>query len=148
MNFAHDIDKKVFRTISEITTTNQQKAYIIGGFVRDLVLGRPSKDVDIVVEGSGIKLADQVAKSLNPNIKVSYFKSYGTAMFKYKNIEYEFVGARKESYNRDSRNPIVESGTIQDDQLRRDFTINALAINLNKDAFGEITDPFDGFLDI
>ena len=148
MIFRYITKNKVFKTISDITSTRQIPAFIIGGFVRDLILGRPSKDADIVVEGSGIEVAKEVAMALNPKIKVSYFKNYGTAMFRYENMEYEFVGARKESYQHDSRNPIVESGTIRDDQLRRDFTINALAINLNTNNLGELTDPFDGLLDL
>lgn len=148
MKFTEILNNKVFKTISEITTEKNMPAFIIGGYVRDLLLGRPSHDVDIVVEGNGIELAKEVAKQLNPSIKVAHFKNFGTAMFRYNDMEYEFVGARKESYNRDSRNPIVEDGSIKDDQLRRDFTINALAINLNTNNLGALTDPFDGLLDL
>lgn len=148
MKFSEDIQNIVFERISAIVTQSEQQAYVIGGYVRDLILDRPSKDIDIVVEGSGIELAQKVARDLSPSIKVSYFKSFGTAMFRYKDKEYEFVGARKESYRRDSRKPIVENGTVQDDQLRRDFTINALAISLNKDNYGELIDPFTGLSDL
>lgn len=146
MNFS--LENKVFRIISEIITEEQLDAYLIGGYVRDLILQRKSKDVDIVVVGNGIELADETAKRLDSSLKVSVFKTYGTAMFKYQDIEYEFVGARKESYNRNSRNPIVEKGTLQDDLNRRDLTINALAISLKKSDFGNLIDPFEGISDI
>jgi poly(A) polymerase len=130
--------------ISEKAEEMGLETYLIGGYVRDLILNRPSKDIDFVTIGSGIELAIQVAKKLNPKIKVNYFKNFGTAQFKYKGIDLEFIGARKESYNRDSRKPIVESGSLEDDQNRRDFTINALAIGLNKHNFGQLIDPFGG----
>jgi poly(A) polymerase len=126
----------------------QLETYVIGGFVRDLYLHRPSKDIDIVTVGSGIELAKNVAKELNPNLRVNVFKNFGTAMLKYKNLEIEFVGARKESYNRNSRKPIVEDGTLEDDQNRRDFTINAMALQLNKVNFGKLIDPFYGMDDL
>ena len=133
----------IFSIISEIVTNENLESYVIGGFVRDIFLNRDSKDIDVVVIGSGIELAQKVAaKAGNP--KVSVFKNFGTAMLKYKDFEIEFVGARKESYNRNSRKPIVEDGSLEDDQKRRDFTINALALSLHKDNFGELLDPFDG----
>ena len=137
----------VFKTISEIVSATGQEAYVIGGYVRDIYLKRPSKDIDVVVIGSGIELAEAVAKKLG-NIKLSVFKNFGTAMLKYRDLEVEFVGARKESYHRDSRKPIVEDGTLEDDQNRRDFTINALALSLNKETFGELLDPFNGMEDL
>ncbi len=141
------IDTTIFKAIKNIAAEENIECYVIGGFVRDLLLGNPSKDIDIVVKGSGINLAQKVAKKLG-GLRVSVFKNYGTAMFKFQNIEVEFVGARKESYNRNSRKPIVEDGTIDDDQKRRDFTINALAISLNKYNLGELIDPFNGIEDL
>ncbi len=123
------------------------RAFVIGGYVRDLLLGRPSSDIDIVVEGSGVLLAEEVGR-LNHNAKVVVFKRFGTAMLHSRGIEVEFVGARKESYRADSRKPIVEDGTLRDDQLRRDFTINALSFSLQKEDFGEIYDPFGGIRDL
>lgn len=142
------LNHPVFKKVAEICHKNQQKAFVIGGFVRDLLLQRPSKDIDIVTEGSGIELAGAVAHALNPKIKVTVFKNFGTAMFRYRDLEFEFVGARKESYQRDSRKPIIENGTIDDDQKRRDFTINALAISLHPDSFGALIDPFNGLVDL
>ena len=138
----------IFKVISEEADRFQQPCYVIGGFVRDLILNRNSKDIDIVTLGSGIDLAKRVAKRLGSQTPVSIFKNFGTAMIKTNDWEVEFVGARKESYNRDSRKPIVENGTLEDDQKRRDFTINALAICLNKDRFGQLVDPFSGILDL
>lgn len=137
----------IFSIISKIVTTENLESYVIGGFVRDLFLNRESKDIDIVVIGSGIDLAQKVAKAAKIS-KVSVFKNFGTAMLKYKDLEIEFVGARKESYNRNSRNPIVENGTLEDDQKRRDFTINALALSLHQNNFGDLLDPFGGINDL
>lgn len=133
----------IFQILSDIAAEKGIEAYVIGGYVRDLLLHRPSKDIDIVVHGSGIELAEATAKRLG-NLTVSVFKNFGTAMFRYKGMEIEFVGARKESYRSDSRKPVVEEGTIEDDQKRRDFTINALAISLNPADYGTLIDPFDG----
>jgi poly(A) polymerase len=133
----------IFKHLSEVISENNLEAYVVGGYVRDLILNRPSNDIDVVVCGSGINLAKLTAKKLGIR-NVSIFKNFGTAMFRYKGVEIEFVGARKESYQRDSRNPIVEDGSLDDDQKRRDFTINALAISLHKDNFGELLDPFEG----
>lgn len=137
------LDHPIFEILSEIATEKGIEAFVIGGYVRDLLLKRPSKDIDIVVHGSGIELAETAAGRIG-NIRVSVFKNFGTAMFRYKGIEVEFVGARKESYRANSRKPIVEEGTIADDQKRRDFTINALAISLNKNDYGTLIDPFGG----
>lgn len=139
---------KIFTQISRVADTLQLETYVIGGYVRDLYLGRPSKDIDIVTIGSGIELASAVANRLKPVPRVNVFKNYGTAMLKYKDLEIEFVGARKESYQRNSRNPVVENGTLQDDQNRRDFTINALALGLNSRNFAELLDPFNGMEDL
>ncbi len=146
-NFASHIKHPVFKVISEIITENNLEAYVVGGFVRDIILQRPSKDIDIVVVGSGIELAEAAGAKLRVK-KVSTFKNFGTAHFRYKDIDVEFVGARKESYQRDSRKPIVEDGSLNDDQLRRDFTINALAIDLRKENFGNLVDPFNGTGDL
>ncbi len=147
MNLAQHLKHPVFKVTSQICTENNLRAFVVGGFVRDLILERPSKDIDIVVVGSGLELAEKCAEKLRVK-KVSFFKNFGTAQFKYKDLDIEFVGARKESYSRDSRKPIVEDGTLQDDQLRRDFTINAMAISLHGDDFGELVDPFNGLNDI
>lgn len=138
----------VFKTISGVADENGRECYVIGGFVRDIFLHRPSKDIDIVVVGSGIELAEKVAAELGKKAKLTVFKNFGTAQIKFKDIEIEFVGARKESYTRNSRKPVVEDGTLEDDQNRRDFTINALALCLNKNRFGELVDPFNGMIDL
>lgn len=142
------LEHPIFSIISEEADQLQQPCFVIGGFVRDLILRRNSKDIDVVTLGSGIELAKRVAKRLGPKTPVSVFKNFGTAMIKSADWEVEFVGARKESYTHDSRKPIVEDGTLEDDQKRRDFTINALAIGLNKDNFGELVDPFNGVADL
>ena len=144
------LNDKIFETLSSVVAAENVKAYVIGGWVRDCLLKRdhPDKDIDIVVVGSGIDIARKAARRISPGIKVSVFKNFGTAMFKNDEYEIEFVGARKESYDRDSRKPIVEDGTLEDDQKRRDFTINALAISINKDTFGEFLDPFGGLDDL
>ncbi|MEO8933555.1 MAG: HD domain-containing protein [Xanthomarina sp.] len=149
MNYKQALTHPIFNIISQSAKELQLDAYVIGGFVRDYILKRGSaKDIDIVAIGSGIELAQQVAKNLPNRPKVQVFKTYGTAMLRFEDIEIEFVGARKESYNEDSRNPIVEHGTLQDDQDRRDFTMNALAIDLSEDKFGELLDPFNGIQDL
>lgn len=142
------LQHNIFKIISETADETGNECYVIGGYVRDIFLNRPSKDIDIVVVGSGIELAENVAKKLGKNAHLSVFKNFGTAQVKHKDIEVEFVGARRESYQRDSRKPIVEDGTLEDDQNRRDFTINALALCLNKDRFGELVDPFNGLTDL
>ena len=149
VNLTQNKNLKIFKIISQVAYDRGQSVYVVGGYVRDLLLGRKSPtDIDFVTESSGIELAQAVAKSINPETKVSIFKTYGTAMFRYENLELEFVGARKESYSADSRNPQVEQGTLEDDQKRRDFTVNAMAISLNKDNFGELIDPFNGMEDM
>ncbi|QHT68637.1 HD domain-containing protein [Rhodocytophaga rosea] len=149
MNFAETLQRNpVFGLVAESARQLGVEAYVIGGFVRDLLLRRPSKDIDIVCIGSGIDLAKQVAKNSDRETNVSYFKNFGTAMLQLDEWEVEFVGARKESYQRHSRKPIVEEGTVSDDQNRRDFTINAMAISLNIADFGELIDPFNGLKDL
>ncbi len=140
------LNKKIFQVISLRAKESGLRAFVIGGYVRDTLLKRKSKDIDIVVEGSGIELAKRVADTLGVNVTV--FKSFGTAMIRYRDMEIEFVGARKESYRSNSRNPIVEDGTIEDDQLRRDFTINALAFSLQEEDYGTLSDPFNGVEDL
>lgn len=149
INLSQSKNFRLFKLASEVASENGQSIYIVGGFVRDLLLkrGQPT-DIDFVTEGSGIALAKALANKISPNLKVSVFKNYGTAMFKYNGLEIEFVGARKESYAENSRKPSVETGTLDDDQKRRDFTINALAISLNKENFGELVDPFNGIEDL
>lgn len=149
MNYKEALKLTIFKTISNSAQELGLESYVIGGYVRDFILNRGRhKDIDIVAIGSGIDLAKQVSKNLPKNPKVKIFKTYGTAMLKYNDMEIEFVGARKESYSEDSRNPVVENGTLQDDQNRRDFTINALALNLDQADFGELLDPFGGIQDL
>lgn len=137
-------EREILNIIGEAAQNMGVSAYVVGGYVRDRLLGRPSKDMDIVCLGSGIGLAEAVAAQLKPQPRVVTYARFGTAMFRYKNLEVEFVGARKESYSLDSRKPTVEEGSLEDDQNRRDFTINALAVSLNTDSFGEIIDSFGG----
>jgi len=136
----------VFSKLSQLAEKTGKEVYVIGGFVRDIFLNRPSKDIDILVIGNGIEFAEQAAKALHTSVSV--FRNFGTAMLKYEDLEIEFVGARKESYRSDSRKPIVEDGTLEDDQRRRDFTINALALGLNLPDFGVLLDPFNGISDL
>ncbi|MBK6397217.1 MAG: HD domain-containing protein [Bacteroidetes bacterium] len=142
------LQHRIFSVIAEEAEAMNQQAFVIGGYVRDIFLKRESKDIDIVVLGSGIDLAQHVAKTLGDNVTVNIFRNFGTAMIKFDGLEIEFVGARKESYRLDSRKPIVEEGTLEDDQKRRDFTINAMAIHLTKSNFGELLDPFNGVSDL
>ncbi len=142
------LDRPVFHTIGQVADEMGVECYVVGGYVRDLFLERPSKDIDVVCVGSGIELAKAVAKRLGKGAHVSIFKNFGTAQVKSGHMELEFVGARRESYSHDSRKPIVEDGTLEDDQQRRDFTINAMAICLNTERFGELVDPFDGVWDL
>ena len=149
MNYKHALIAPIFQRISKSADDLGLDCYVIGGFVRDFILERGrEKDIDIVAIGSGIALAKHVAKNLPNTPKVQVFKTYGTAMIKYEGVELEFVGARKESYNADSRNPSVEDGTLEDDQNRRDFTINAMAISLNSATYGTLLDPFNGLKDL
>lgn len=148
--YEEHLQHPVFKKIGEVADSESMETYVIGGFVRDLILERKRDkyDIDVVTVGSGIELARKTALALNPKLNVSVFKNFGTAMFKFNDIDFEFVGARKESYRRDSRKPIVEDGTLEDDQQRRDFTINALALSLNADRYGELIDPFNGIEDL
>ena len=145
---AEILDKQIFHQISQVADSLGVECYVVGGYVRDIFLERPSNDIDVVVVGSGIQVADGLAKLLGKKANLSVFKNFGTAQVKYDHQEVEFVGARKESYSHDSRKPIVENGTLEDDQNRRDFTINAMAICLNEERFGELVDPFDGLYDL
>jgi putative nucleotidyltransferase with HDIG domain len=145
MNYKEALQNKIFQVISEASASLNVESYVIGGFVRDLLLKRDfKKDIDVVAVGSGIELALKVSEMLPKKPKVQVFKTYGTAMLRFEDTEIEFVGARKESYHFESRNPVVENGTLEDDQNRRDFTINALALSLNQNNFGELIDPFNG----
>lgn len=140
------LEHEIFGIVSDVAASMGVRAFVIGGYVRDCFLGRQSKDIDIVVEGSGIELAEAVGAKVRSYVSV--FKNFGTAMLRFKGIEVEFVGARKESYNRDSRKPVVEDGTLQEDQMRRDFTINAMAFSLQKEDYGALVDPFGGIRDL
>lgn len=142
------LDKDIFKTIGRVADHLHMKCYVVGGYVRDLFLERASNDIDVVVVGSGIRVAEELKGQLGRKAHLSVFRNFGTAQVKYRDLEVEFVGARKESYSHDSRKPHVEDGTLEDDQNRRDFTINALAICLNHDRFGELVDPFDGVYDM
>src|SRR5574343_194896 len=149
MNYTKALNNKIFEIISKASQELQLESYVIGGFVRDFLLQRDfKKDIDIVAVGSGIDLALKVSELLPDKPKVQVFKNYGTAMLRYKEIDIEFVGARKESYSENSRNPLVETGTLEDDQNRRDFTINALAFSLNAHNYGDLVDPFNGLTDL
>jgi poly(A) polymerase len=147
-DLANLLDKDIFHHISQAADSLNMDCYVVGGYVRDLFLERPSNDIDVVVVGSGIQVADALKQRLGKRAYISVFRNFGTAQVKYKGLEVEFVGARKESYSHDSRKPVVEDGTLEDDQNRRDFTINALAVCLNADRFGELVDPFDGLADM
>ena len=147
-DLAQLLDHDIFHKISAAADSLGMECYVVGGYVRDLFLERPSSDIDVVVVGSGIQVADALKKQLGKKAKISVFRNFGTAQVKYGDMEVEFVGARLESYQRNSRKPIVEDGTLEDDQNRRDFTINALAVCLNANRFGELVDPFDGVLDM
>jgi len=147
-NFKSHLQHPFFKIVSQVSEAEGVQAFVIGGFVRDLLLGRPSKDIDIVVLGSGIDFAKKVAAFDGKQRKVVQYQSFGTAAFNYDELEIEFVGARKESYRRESRKPIVENGTLEEDQLRRDFTINALSISLCERDFGALYDPFNGYQDL
>lgn len=149
MNLKEELQKnEIFKEIGRIADSMGRELYVVGGYVRDLFLNRPSKDYDFVTVGSGIELAKEVARNFGPKANLSVFATYGTAQVKFRDLELEFVGARRESYNKDSRNPIVEEGSLEDDIRRRDFTINAMAISLNKEKYGELIDLFGGVLDL
>ena len=148
MNLKEKLKDRIFARVGQVADAMQRECYVVGGYVRDLIIGRHSKDIDFVTVGSGIELAEQLAKALGPKTHLSVFRNYGTAQVKRGELELEFVGARRESYNRNSRNPIVEDGTLDDDLARRDFTINAMAISVNGSNFGEVIDRYDGLGDI
>ncbi|MDE6354040.1 MAG: CCA tRNA nucleotidyltransferase, partial [Prevotella sp.] len=145
---AEILDKEIFRQISTVADNLGVECYVVGGYVRDIFLQRPSNDIDVVVVGSGIRVASELKQTLGRKAHLSVFRNFGTAQVKFGNTEVEFVGARRESYSHDSRKPVVEDGTLEDDQNRRDFTINAMAICLNRNRFGELVDPFDGIYDL
>ena len=147
-DFTKHIDNQIFKIIAQASKQLGYRSYVIGGYVRDILLCRPSNDIDVVTVGSGITLAKKVASLLPGKKEAKYYGAFGTAMINYKGMEVEFVGARRESYDRNSRKPVVENGTLEDDQNRRDFTINAMAISLNEDDFGAFVDPFNGMADL
>ena len=147
-DFTKHIDSPIFKVIAQASKQLGYRSYVIGGYVRDILLCRPSNDIDVVTVGSGITLAKKVASLLPGKKEAKYYGAFGTAMINYKGMEVEFVGARRESYDRNSRKPVVENGTLEDDQNRRDFTINAMAISLNEDDFGAFVDPFNGMADL
>lgn len=142
------LDKEIFHQIGGAADKLGLECYVVGGYVRDLFLERPSNDIDVVVVGSGIQVATELKQTLGKRARLSVFRNFGTAQVKWRDLEVEFVGARKESYSHDSRKPVVEDGTLEDDQDRRDFTINAMAVCLNKERFGRLVDPFDGIYDL
>lgn len=148
MNLSASLDQAIFKTVGRVADKLRVDGYVVGGYVRDMILKRPSKDIDFVCVGNGIDFANAVAGVLGNDVSVTVFRNFGTAQIKYQDLDLEFVGARKESYHHDSRKPVVEDGTLQDDQNRRDFTINALAISLNKTTFGDLVDPFGGLNDL
>src|SRR5574344_2425939 len=142
------LDKPIFHQISEAADALGVECYVVGGYVRDIFLERPSNDIDVVVVGSGLQVASALKQKLGKKAHLSVFRNFGTAQVKFRGMEVEFVGARKESYSHDSRKPVVEDGTLADDQNRRDFTINAMAVCLNSDNFGQLIDPFGGIHDL
>ena len=146
INFEKELKKDIFKIISQQSSELKMRSFVVGGYVRDSILKRENKDIDIVVLGDGIDMAESVAQILKAQVNV--FKNFGTAMIKYKDIEIEFVGARKESYRASSRNPIVSPGTLEEDQNRRDFTINAMSVELTPENFGQFLDPFNGVEDL
>lgn len=148
MNLASSLNHSIFKIVGRVADASGVQAFVVGGYVRDLLLKRESKDIDFVCVGSGIELAEKVAAALGPKVKANVFKNFGTAQISMDDLDIEFVGARKESYRTESRKPIVEDGTLDDDQKRRDFTINAMAICLNEKQFGELVDPFNGQADL
>lgn len=148
MNLSAYLKGDIFKVLSEVAEEMNVRCCIVGGYVRDIFLGRASKDIDVVCVGRGIELAEHVAQKLGKNCQVVVFRNFGTAQIKYHQTEIEFVGARRESYQRNSRKPIVEDGTLEDDQIRRDFTVNAMAISLNRADYGELIDPFNGLKDL
>jgi poly(A) polymerase len=148
MNFRQHLTNPIFKIISEISESNHIKSFVIGGYVRDIIINRNSDDIDIVTDGNGIDLAKSVANKIGHDCNVSVYNNFGTAMLHFQDLQIEFVGARKESYIKSSRKPFVVQGTLEDDQKRRDFTVNAIAISLNTFDYGELIDPFDGVLDI